>query len=283
MRDPKDMREPDLGEIGQCLARSGYFMESRIITELTGAGFFVEASPSFRDPRTGKSRELDLIAEYFDFDSWDLHRGVSVKTNFVVEAVNNRFPFVLVTPNPYSPNANAEDYVKAVFSPSEGTPFLSAISDFLFTERSPADATLFCQFAELTRKNASSDLMASHGDGTYQSLLKLSEFVEDKVRLYEEAFSGDTDIWRVHFWRPMLVLGGALVTSSQRPGEEPELQYADFAQLLFNWHDEQRPRSTIIDIVTEAHLLDHVQPICRRDTEVAIELFELKPKEELAG
>jgi hypothetical protein len=117
--------EPTLDDVEECLSRSGYFMESRIISCLSKAGFFVEPSPPFLDPRTGKSRELDFVAEFYDFDNALTHKGVAVKTHFVVEAVNNKFPFVLLTQHPQSPLSNSEDYVKYAYTPISDNPFVS--------------------------------------------------------------------------------------------------------------------------------------------------------------
>lgn len=267
----KDESGEELDQIAECLTRSGYYMEARIITLLVQEGYFVEASPPFLDPRTGKSRELDFVAERFDWDPEQHHRGVSIKTNFVVEAMNNRFPFVLMTPAPYSPTANDEDQVKYLLTPETANPFIEEINDFLFVERCPAKETLFAQFAEITRKNGKTELMASHGDGTYQSMLKLSEFIEAQLNEIDEEFRERDRFWRLHFWRPMLVLGGKLAIQEARP-DELKLRYANFAQLVFNWHDHERPRSTVIDVVTEDYLLTHMTQICNRDTEVAFEV-----------
>jgi hypothetical protein len=225
--------ERELAEIAQCLTRSGYYMESRVISLLVQEGYFVEASPPFLDPRTGKSRELDFIAERYDWESVGQHRGVSIKTNFIAEAANNLFPFVLMTPTPYSPSGNDEDYVKYILTPASENPFVNELNDFLHTERCPASENLFSQFAEITRKNGRTELMASHGDGTYQSLLKLSEYIEGRISAIDEEFLENDRYWRLHFWRPMLILGGQLVVQERHP-EELKLRYANFAQLVFN-------------------------------------------------
>ena len=78
-------------------------MESRLVRSLTEQGYFVEPNQVLRDPRTGKSREIDLVTEYYSYNSE--RPKVCVKTHFVVEAINNRFPFVLTTERPYTPNA----------------------------------------------------------------------------------------------------------------------------------------------------------------------------------
>jgi hypothetical protein len=272
--------EPNLDEIEEGLGRSGYFMESRIISSLTEAGFFVEPSPPILDSRTGKSRELDLVAEFYDNENALRHKGVAVKTYFVVEAVNNRFPFVLLTQHPQSPLSNSDDYAKRGVTPIDDNPFLSDSSVCrLLWNRDPEFGTLFCQYAELTRKNGRDELMASHGDGTYQSLLKLSEFIENEVRLFEK-FQADSDpYWRIFFWRPVLILAGQLVKAVQNGSEKPSLHFSEFGQLAFNWHDSERPRTTIIDIVTERFYLKHFQSIASQDAALKEVLGSLKFQE----
>lgn len=97
-------------EIRECLDRSGYLLESRLVRSLTELRFFVEPNQVIRDPRTGKSREIDLVAEYFNFNRD--RPQVAAKTHFVVEAINNKFPFILLTERPYSPGADFESYVQ---------------------------------------------------------------------------------------------------------------------------------------------------------------------------
>ena len=79
------------------------------------------------DVRTGKSREIDLVAEFFRHSPG--RPKVCAMTHFVVEALNNRFPFVLTTQRPYSPAANFESYVKFICTPDHN-PFVEAIDIF---------------------------------------------------------------------------------------------------------------------------------------------------------
>src|SRR4051794_16916928 len=99
---------PDLhDEIADCLRRSGYLLESRLVSTLAKAQFFVEPNAAVLDRRTGKSREIDLLAEYFDYDP-DRPK-ISVLTRFAIEAINNFLPIVLLSPSPRSPNVELAD------------------------------------------------------------------------------------------------------------------------------------------------------------------------------
>src|SRR4051812_27756419 len=98
-----------LSNIQECLERSGYLLESKLVRDLDARDFFVEPNQVVLDPRTGKSREIDLVAEYRS--GFENGRMVSVKTRFIAEVVNNKYPFVLLTRRPSTPNADVESYV----------------------------------------------------------------------------------------------------------------------------------------------------------------------------
>jgi hypothetical protein len=51
-------------EMLEALNRSGYLMESEIASMLAEFGFFIETNQVIEDKFTGKSREIDLLAEY---------------------------------------------------------------------------------------------------------------------------------------------------------------------------------------------------------------------------
>ena len=105
-------------DVRECLERSGYLMESRLVRSLCDANFFVEPNVAHKDPRTGKSREIDLIAED---GGRAFHPKTCVKTQLIVEAVNNRLPVVLLTERPSSPNADFENYLKFGCTPEVKT------------------------------------------------------------------------------------------------------------------------------------------------------------------
>jgi hypothetical protein len=153
-----------LDQVRACLDRSGYLLESRLVRALSNAYFFVEPNVAHKDPRTGKSRELDLIAE--DSGRTD-NPKTCVKTTLVVEAVNNRFPFVVLTERPSSPNADFENYVKFAYTP-EPSPFLHSFH--IYDEKKADWLNLFSQYCVLTKKSSKDELMASHPDDIYGSL-----------------------------------------------------------------------------------------------------------------
>ena len=256
-----------LEEIRECLDRSGYLLESRLVRSLTHQGYFVEPNQVVRDPRTGKSREIDLVAEDTRYLS---NQGkVFVKTHFVVEAINNRFPFVLTTARPSTPNADFESYVQFICTP-EPNPFIDSLELLdVFEEKGVNWDNLFSQYCVLSRKNNNKELMASHSDDVYSSLVKLSEYVESDLNYWHSRDEVKNDgRWRLYFWNPMLVLSGQLVSIRLHEDGTPELQETHFGRIEFNWHTDAERRTTIIEIVTEKYFLERLEMIISKDEEL---------------
>lgn len=250
--------------IRECLERSGYLMESRLVRTLTAADFFVEPNVSHKDPRTGKAREIDLTAESA---SGSYRRGVCVKTTFVIEAINNRYPVVLLTERPSTPNADFESYLKFSTSP-DPCPFLNEIH--IYEEKEAGWKNLFSQFCALSKKNGRDEFMASHPDDIYSSLLKAAEYTEDQVAEFQNWTAEETGkYWRLFVWHPMLVVSGQLLTAKLSAEGSVLLQETSLARLEFNWHDGDSRKTTVIEVVRENFLLERLNFI--RDQDDALE------------
>ncbi|UYK80799.1 hypothetical protein NG829_00250 [Xanthomonas sacchari] len=260
-------------EVQVCLERSGYLLESRLVRSLTEADLFVEPNVAHKDPRTGKSRELDLVAEdatgYF-------HRYAVVKTTFVIEAINNRYPIVLMTERPSTPNSDFESYVKFGWTP-EGCGFFN---EFNVYEEKQADwENLFSQYCSLTKKSGRDEFMAHHPDDLYSSLLKLSEYTEDELGNFLSWSSTETgQYWRIFFWRPILVIGGQLMLCVANERGEIEIREDDIGRLEFNWHDGEDRKTTVIEFVRESYLLKHVESVRKQDHDIGHRMSDFRGK-----
>ncbi len=257
---PEDIRE--------CLERSGYLLESQIVRALEARDYFVEPNQVVHDSRTGKSRELDFVAEHYHYNH--LQRGVSVKTHFVGEVVNNRFPFVLLTNRPSTPNEDFESHVKYICVPSSNR--ITDVVD-LYESKSPPRELLFSQYCGLTRKTGSNkELMASHPDDTYSSLQKLSEYVESEIAKWDEI---EDDYHRLFFWHPMLVLGGELIAVKTNSAGQNSFEAISSGFLEFNWHAGEERRTSVIEVVTLDSLYARMDQITSDDQDLQSKLYEL--------
>jgi hypothetical protein len=262
--------------VRECLERSGYLMESRLVRSLTEADFFVEPNVTHKDPRTGKAREIDLTAESYPYS---LALRVSVKTTFVIEAINNRYPVVLLTERPSTPNADFESYIKFGTSPCPN-PILDKID--IYDEKEANTNNLFSQFCALTKKNGKDELMASHPDDIYSSLLKAAEYTEDQVVEFAEWTEAEEGkYWRLFTWQPMLVVSGQLLAAKLSPEGVVLIEETSLARLEFNWHDGDRKKTTVIEFVREEFLLEHLNSIRTKDEALAVRVHEIKMTHEL--
>lgn len=251
-------------DVKECLERSGYLLESRLVRSLTRAGFFVEPNVAHVDPRTGKARELDLVAEDGN-GRW--FAGAVVKTTFVIEAINNPFPVVLMTERPSTPNSDFESYIKFAWSPPD-CEFQRQL--LLYDEKQVNWERLFSQYCGLTRKsNGRQDLMAHHPEDLNTSLLRLAEYTENELEKFLEWTADEKGrYWRLFLWRPMLVVAGQLMLGRVTDSGELELEEAQLGRLEFNWHDGEDRKTTVVEFVRESYLVQHVESIRDQDNEI---------------
>lgn len=263
---------PSPEEIRECLERSGYLLESKIVRQLSEGGFFVEPSQVIKDPFTGKSREIDLIAEHNGYSP--SRREARVKSHFVMEVSNNLYPFVLLTKRPFSPGASYESYVKSISTPNP-SPFFGKVE--AEGVKYPESDLIFSQYCVLTRKSGSgNELMASHTDDMYGSLFKLSEYVESEIQKWLDPTESSSDYWRLFYWNPMVVLGGKLLCVTAASNEEPEIREIERGFLEFNWHRGEQQMTTVIEVITERALYERLQQVVEQDCKLEMELAEIR-------
>lgn len=258
-------------EVQACLERSGYLLESRLVRLLSSAELFVEPNIAHKDPRTGKSRELDLVAE--DASGYFRRRAV-VKTTFVIEAINNRYPVVLLTERPSTPNSDFENYIKFGWTPENCRFF----EEFHVYDEKRADwDNLFSQYCSLTKKNNREEFMAHHPEDLYSSLLKLAEYTEDELAQFLNWTSSEKgQYWRIFFWRPILVVGGQLMLGTVTNSGDVQLREENVGRLEFNWHDGGDRKTTVIEFVQEKHLLKHVELIRSQDHDIGRRMSDFR-------
>src|SRR5690606_32028763 len=82
----------------------GYLLESEISKVLSKNGFFIQTNQMIKDPITSKNREIDLIAEYHEYQEARRTDKCCAKIHFVFEIKNTSAPIVLLTNFQFTPN-----------------------------------------------------------------------------------------------------------------------------------------------------------------------------------
>ena len=117
--------------------------------------------------------------------------------------------------------------------------------------------------------------MASHPDSLYSSLLKMSEFCANQL---EEWSLDDSNVWRLFFWNPVLIIKDNLFILQENEEEKYNLIETSNAKLEFNFYYKDEPKTFLIDIVTENGLLEYLKSVITIDDKMEAKLFELYQK-----
>lgn len=196
-------------KMSEALIRSGYLMESRIVTSLAKAGYFIEPNQKIADLKTGKSREIDLIAELWDYAPEIFRKyKLSVSARFVCEAKNNPNPVVLLTKLPFSPNIEVWEAIK------EGRTglFRNDYSDPSFQDLLLDERPIFTQYCSFKPKKAGdkSEWVAWHPDDFNEDLEKIIYYCDEEIGFVNDM---SDEYNRLHIYLPVVILGGDLYLS----------------------------------------------------------------------
>jgi len=271
---------PSKKQMLECLKKSGYLLEGRLVRYLNEMGLFVEPCQSLTDERTGISREIDIIAE--SYRHTPSRKKTSVITYFVIEAVNNLYPVVLLTPRVLSPSSPVGYHLKYKVTPSKDEkehPFLSEVDPLEVW--SIYNYELYSQYCAFTRKK-NGDLMASHPDDLHTSIQKVVEFSMHSMEVYHAWMDSiDDDYWRIFIWRPLIVFQNDLVILRQNENGTEDIVESGNAKLEYNFHHHNNPETIIVDFVTESALPEFIKNIISVDDRAEELIFQIKSAKKL--
>ena len=175
-----------LPEMKTALTRSGYLLEARVAHAFHTRDFLVEPNTGYRDPVTGKTRELDVSALHGDHifpeaDGPDTFNFAWISV--LCECVNNAQPIAFIS-RPWRPIAFDLDKVHVAGMPdshpglaTDNTlPHLLAMHEYHHYFRRSRLATQFCTFTR--KRGTDSEWMASHDEDNYGAFVKLGDAVE---------------------------------------------------------------------------------------------------------
>lgn len=259
----------------ESLSRSGYLLESEITKRLVDYGLFVESNITTLDPLTGKSREIDLIAEYhFDYDPERFKNKTVAFTRFVFEIKNNNAPLVLLTKFADSPNSQIYNALKMRKTVPEGLEsiFYSDFYDVLFNEYPKNLFTQYCSFS----KKKNEELMAHHPENIYSALSKISHFCEEAKETNIEEIESSNGYLRNFLYLPVVLINEDLYELELLEDNKNKLTQVDCSHLVFNYHFNKQPSSSIIYFITKKGLEEFLKTIIKAGKEVERNMLEAK-------
>lgn len=248
MKDKDNFSDNDLLD---AIKRSGYLLESEISSLLASMGFFVEPNQIIEDPITGKGREIDLIAEFFEgYDEQRVKQKICSSINFIFEIKNNIFPLVLMTKSEYSPNIEIWESLKeAETIPSSiDSTFNTSFYDYLLLNDNDSIYTQYCSFSQ--KKDSKKELMASHPEPIYSGLSKITQYCEEKKEKWDNNNSDD-DYYRRFLYLPILLIKDNLYELNVDSSTEPTLHKVEQSKLLFSYYFKGDKKISTIWVVTK--------------------------------
>jgi len=263
-------------EMMEALNRSGYLLESEISWFLSNQGFFVETNQVIEDPITGKSREIDLIAEYYEYKEERSSYKCASRIHFVFEIKNNAFPLVLLTQFSFSPTI--EDWMglkEAVTLPKnlEYESYDSYYENLI----SKSENNIYTQYCSFHKKKENDELMALHPEIVYSGLSKITYFCEkmvetmDKYLVYESHAEDETkdDYFRHFLYLPILLISENLFVL-----KGSELVETDFSILVHNYHYKGEPKMAYIIVVTKKAFPSFLTSMLKLENEVEQKMID---------
>lgn len=274
--DKLDFNEKELLE---ALERSGYLLESEISVILNKSGFITENSQVIVDHFTGKSKEIDLTAEYFGTREIVHKTKCFSKAQFVFEIKNNIAPIVLLTKFEHSPNIESWLGLKCWETiPTElNNIYYMGYWDKLVFNRK---GSIFTQYCSFQRTKANDEIMALHPDNIYSGFSKITQFCEEAIDR-EELEEQENGYWRNFIYIPVLLLADDLYELHNSDGNEHILKKVDSSMLVYNYHYKKIASMAYIHIVTKAGFSNFMETMLKIEEEVESEMIDLRMKKDI--
>ena len=264
----------DEKEIIEALNRSGYLLESEISKLLSDSGFFVETNQVIKDPFTGKSREIDLTAEYYTLRDQATNNKCVSKARFVFEIKNNSAPIVLLTQFEHSPNIRSWDGLKIWETTPKGlTGYI--YNDFHERLIESNRGEIFTQYCSFQRKKQNSELMALHPDNIHSGLAKITQYCEEAI----EGRSRNEDpngYFRKFIYLPVLLISEELYATKTNEDGELKIDKLESSILLYNYHYKGDPSMAFIHVVTKKGFPEFMNKVLQIENDIENEMIKLR-------
>ncbi len=264
------------------LLRSGYVIESRVAATLRQYGWFAETNVAYEGSDGMKARELDLRA-IRGFDTGGSGRDARyLGVELLIECVNNSEPVTVIAqaghlPIPLLLAGCPQVVVEHLPTEANGSPGRmypgAQCLGIEFHHYEDAEALRATQFCSFVRKKQNGEWMATHTDEHFASvhcLLESSQhFIDDfYVDMYDGRPLNDAYVAPLHFFYPILVLGGSLFAA--HVCEDGGLDIGEVPHAILVTSAYQRGRHVVcpIDVVSEQGLPDLLIKMEREHTEI---------------
>ncbi len=249
-------------EMLEALNRSGYLMESEISSMLAKLGFFIESNQVIEDKYTGKSREIDLIAEYYTYNN----SKVASKIKFIFEIKNNSFPIILLTKFNFSPNIEDRTWLKEALTIPDNINY--DWYDSYYKHLIQNKKNIFTQYCSFQKKKANDELMALHPDNIHEGLSKITQYSEEMVKLYDQDLLYTDNDYKDDYFRHFLFMPVLLINDELFELQGNKIKQVNSSILVYNYHFNKEPKMAYVFLVTKKWFPQFIKQMVKVDKEV---------------
>lgn len=273
--EQKDITED---EILEAMERSGYLLESEISSMLFNQGFLTKNSEVIIDPFTGKSREIDLTADFYErYDRVWGEKCIS-KMTFVFEIKNNIAPVVLLTKFNHSPDI--EDWlalkrIETIPKELEEIDYMGHWDKLIYNYNRP----IFAQYCSFERKKTSNrrEIMALHPNELYAGISKITQYCEENIDTENDDIIDD-GYWRNFIYIPVVLIADNLYELHRLKDNSNVLEKVETSMLFYNYHYKDKASMAYIYFVTKSGLNEFIKKMRFVETEVEKEMVHARSK-----
>lgn len=263
--------EISINEMHAALSRSGYLLEAEVANKLRSMSFFVETNLVIEDPISGKSREIDIAAEYYDWNKPKRDVKAASKIEFVFEVKNNTFPLVLLNEFDFSPRV--EDWVglKDAVTLPQGIEFDRLDSYYESLIESNRN-NVFSQYCSFQKKKQNDELMALHPENIHSGIAKIIQYCDECAERWEEEESED----HVHtYLRHFLYMPVLLIKDDLYVLQNDKLNKVDTSILVVNYHYKKQPTMAYVFVITHNGLEKFINNALKLESDVEKKLIKV--------
>jgi len=269
----KQTQDISADEMLEALSRSGYLLEAEISRELRELDFFVETNLVIEDPITGKSREIDIAAEYYDRNSPSTMVRAIAKIEFVFEVKNNLYPLVLLNEFDFSPRIEDWAGLKEDIACPQTIKY-EQYDNYYESLIGKNKGGIFSQYCSFQRKKQNNDLMALHPDNVHTGISKIVQYCEECAERWEsddeDHEEHDEKCLRHFLYMPILLVNHELYEL-----KNGMLTEKDSSILVVNYFHNNQPSMAYVFVVTKKGFLDFMSMAIKLEKEVDEKLVEI--------
>jgi hypothetical protein len=253
-------------QMKEAIQQSGYLLEQRIEPIIRQAFGYVQTNPVFRDPDTGKSREIDIRAL----------GGVGVyrkERSFIFpmllcECENNSQPIVFFTSESPLSFTHCEDLkVSGIPVQFWNNDIVSSLADFTGMEKfhhycKGEVATQYCSFHK--PKKDKSSWLAFHSEeqhDTFNSLIKAVDYeVDEHFKGWYLPEQVDEEGINIQIYYPLLILQGDLYSAYLKDNRFilRKAKHIQFRKQFFSSYKNE-VETYQIDVIVEGYLSRYLE------------------------